>query len=101
MAHSAGLVAVGAVVPHFVPSQVLGVGEQPPSETLTFAAVGIGGMEQHYLDGCKGARVVALCDADHNFAGKVFEKYPGAPWNSTPRSECPATGCSSWGKRAS
>ena len=26
------------------------------------AAVGVGGMGQHYLAGCKGERVVALCD---------------------------------------
>ena len=78
LARSAGLVTLGAAAPHLVPRHVLGAGEQPPSETLTLAAVGIGGMGQHYLDGCKGARVVALCDADHNLAGKVFEKYPGA-----------------------
>ncbi len=78
LARSAGLATVGAAAPQLVPRHVLGAGEQPPSETLTLAAVGIGGMGQHYLEGCKGTRVVALCDADHHLAGKVFAKYPGA-----------------------
>ena len=35
-------------------------------------------MGQHYLAGCKGERVVALCDLDHNLAAKVFAAYPDA-----------------------
>ena len=66
LARSAGLATLGATAPQLVPRHVLGAGEQPPSETLTLAAVGIGGMGQHYLDGCKGARVLAFCDADHH-----------------------------------
>lgn len=78
LTRSAGLLTAGIAAPQLVPRRVLGAGEPPPSETLTLAAVGIGGMGQHYLDGCKDARVVALCDADHTLAGKVFAKYPGA-----------------------
>ncbi len=35
-------------------------------------------MGQHYLAGCRGARVVALCDLDHELAGPVFARYPEA-----------------------
>ncbi len=62
-----------------LPRRVLGGARfQPPSETLRVAAVGIGGMGQHYLAGCKEARVTALCDLDHALAGKVFQTYPEA-----------------------
>ena len=61
-----------------VPRHVLGAGYQAPSDTLAIAAVGIGGMGQHYLDGCKGERIVALCDLDHDRSARVFERYPNA-----------------------
>ena len=70
---------LGAAVPLVVDRTVLGgQGHQPPSETLRIAAVGIGGMGQHYLAGCKGERVVALCDLDHRLAAPVFARYPTA-----------------------
>jgi hypothetical protein len=78
LAGGASAAALTSVAPLVVPRHVLGAGQQAPSDTLAIAAVGIGGMGQHYLEGCKGERVVALCDLDHNFAGKVFEKYPSA-----------------------
>lgn len=78
LTRSLGLATLGAAAPHLVPSHVLGGKQPPPSETLTLVAVGIDGMGQNCLEACKTARVVALCDADHNFAGKVFGKYPGA-----------------------
>jgi predicted dehydrogenase len=75
----AKLAALGGLAPLVVPRAVLGgEGYQPPSDTLRIAAVGIGGMGQHYLAGCKTERVVALCDLDHNFAAPVFQKYPDA-----------------------
>ena len=62
-----------------VPRHVLGgPGYQAPSDTLRIAGVGIGGMGRRYLEGCKTERVVALCDVDHDFAAKVFRKYPDA-----------------------
>jgi predicted dehydrogenase len=67
------------LAPLIVPRHVLGgEGVQPPSETLTIAAVGIGGMGQHFMAGCAKARFLALCDLDHNLAGPVFEDYPRA-----------------------
>jgi predicted dehydrogenase len=55
-----------------------GEGRQAPSDTLRIAAVGIGGMGQAYLAGCKAERVAALCDLDHNLSARVFETYPSA-----------------------
>jgi len=71
--------AMGGLAPLIVPRAILGGGGfQAPSDTLTIAAVGVGGMGQHYLVGCEGERIVALCDLDHQLAGKVFERYPDA-----------------------
>ena len=62
-----------------VPRHVLGgQGHQAPSDTLRIAGVGIGGMGRRYLEGCAGEHVVALCDVDHDFAARVFHKYPSA-----------------------
>ncbi|GMV96950.1 MAG: dehydrogenase [Phycisphaerae bacterium] len=73
------LIAGGLAAPLIVKRHVLGgAGYQAPSDTLAIAAVGIGGMGQHYLEGCKKERVVALCDVDHRFAGGVFARYPDA-----------------------
>jgi len=62
-----------------VPRHVLGgPGYQAPSDTLAIAGVGIGGMGRRYLQGCESERIVALCDVDHDFAAKVFARYPKA-----------------------
>ena len=62
-----------------VPRHVLGgQGYQAPSDTLRIAGVGVGGMGRRYLEGCAGERIVTLCDVDHDFAAKVFNKYPAA-----------------------
>ena len=68
--------AVAAMV---VPRHVLGgAGHVAPSDTLRIAGIGVGGMGRRYLQGCEGERIVALCDVDHDFAAKVFRKYPQA-----------------------
>lgn len=72
------VLAAGIAAPLVVPRQVLGAGYQAPSDTLTIAAVGVAGMGQAYLAGCKSERVVALCDLDHNRSAGVFERYPSA-----------------------
>src|SRR5271157_213281 len=72
-------VLAASLAPLVVPRHVLGgPGYQAPSDTLTIAAVGIGGMGRNYLDGCKAEKIVALCDLDHNYAAKVFDTYPSA-----------------------
>jgi hypothetical protein len=55
--------AAGLAALFIVPRHVLGgAGFQAPSDTLTIACVGVGGMGRHYLEGCKDERIVALCD---------------------------------------
>jgi predicted dehydrogenase len=62
-----------------VPRHVLGGrGFQAPSDTLNIAGVGVGGMGRRYLQACESERIVALCDVDHGFAAKVFQRYPKA-----------------------
>jgi predicted dehydrogenase len=79
LTQSTGLAAAVGLAPLFVPRHVLGgAGQQAPSDTLRIAAVGIGGMGQNYLEGCRSERIVALCDLDHNLSAKVFEKSPAA-----------------------
>jgi len=62
-----------------VPRGVLGgPGNVPPSEKLNIAGVGVGGMGKSNVSACKGENIVALCDVDESYAGKVFEEYPNA-----------------------
>ncbi len=72
----AATAAAFTIVPHYV----LG-GEPnnlPPSEKLNIAAIGIGGMGKRNLRECETENIVALCDVDDNYAGKIFNKYPDA-----------------------
>ena len=75
------LMGQAAVVAAFtvVPRYVLG-GQQhtPPSEKLNIAGIGIGGRGQGDLHECGSENIVALCDVDAAYAGKVFDKYPKA-----------------------
>ncbi len=70
----------GLAVPLIVPRHVLGRGYKAPSDTLTIACVGVGGMGRNYLAGCEHEKIVTLCDLDYNFVNTrgVFEKYPNA-----------------------
>jgi predicted dehydrogenase len=67
------------LAPLIVPRHVLGgAGYQAPSDKLTIACVGVGGMGRNYLDGCKNEQIVALCDLDFEFSARVFKTYPNA-----------------------
>jgi predicted dehydrogenase len=72
---AAGAVAAFSVVPRHV---LGGAGNQPPSEKLNLAAVGIGGMGSSNISQCRSENFVALCDVDDGHAGKVFDKFPAA-----------------------
>lgn len=75
------VLAAGLAAPLIVPRFVLGgPGYQAPSDTLTIACVGAGGMGRNYLAGCAKEKIVALCDLDHDLVAQrgVFEKYPDA-----------------------
>ena len=83
--------AAALTAPLIVPRRVLGgPGYQAPSDTVNIAAVGVGGMGESNLrnlavpadadpDREGGTEnVVALADADHNYAADAFEAYPDA-----------------------
>ena len=73
------VLAAGLTLPFIVPRHVLGgSGYQAPSDTLTIAAVGVGGMGRSYLGGCWGERIIALCDLDHKLSAPTFKTYPKA-----------------------
>jgi len=68
--------AAGAATFTIVPRHVLGRGQTPPSETLTYAVVGNGGRKDAGI-GCAGDRKkIAVCDVDTKHLG-------GEPDNKT------------------
>ena len=71
----AAAVAAFTVVPRHV---LGGASHVPPSEKLNIAGVGIGGRGEGDLHECGSENIVALCDVDAAYAGKVFDKYPKA-----------------------
>ena len=67
------------VAPLVVARHVLGgAGYQAPSDKLTIACVGVGGMGRNYVEGCKDEEIVALCDLDYEFSASAFKLYPRA-----------------------
>ena len=63
---AAGAAAVATVVPRCA---VARSGENPPSEKLNIAGIGIGGMGGGDIDAVAGGNnIVALCDVDMNYA---------------------------------
>ncbi len=62
-----------------VPRHVLGgAGYTAPSDKINIAGIGVGGMGFHNLNALESQTIVALCDVDHNYAAKVFDRYPNA-----------------------
>ncbi|HIJ70443.1 MAG TPA: Gfo/Idh/MocA family oxidoreductase [Planctomycetes bacterium] len=91
LAHTAATTAAFTIVPRHV---LGGPGHTPPSEKLNVAGVGVGGMGASNLfeiaglemdeddnilsrEGT-GENIVALCDVDDEFAGRVYEIFPKA-----------------------
>ena len=70
-----GAAAAAAMAFTIIPDHVLA---QPPSGKLNIAGVGIGGMGQNNVKACDSENIVALCDVDWSYAGKVFDRYPNA-----------------------
>ena len=61
------------------PRHVLGgPARTPPSERLTIAGIGVGGMGASNLRNLESERIVALCDVDHAYAAHTFKRYPKA-----------------------
>jgi predicted dehydrogenase len=64
-----------------VPSHVLGGrGRTPPSEKITLAGIGVGGVGHGQLQSCEKqrAQIVALCDVDDAYAGRSYRMWPRA-----------------------
>ena len=71
--------SAAAAAAFIVPRHVLGgPGFRAPSDTVSVAAVGVGGIGKGNLRRMEGINVVALCDVDWAFAAPVFEAYPKA-----------------------
>lgn len=73
---STGATVLGA--PYFIRAA-----DQPASERLNVAVVGVTGQGGYNLGGVVGAgvNIVALCDVDERLAGPVREKYPKAAFD--------------------
>ena len=70
--------AVGLAGVTLVPRRVLGgQGFTSPSDELTKAIIGVGGMGQGHID-YDGARLLAICDVDEKRLGGAGKKFPGA-----------------------
>lgn len=72
-----GMLAAGAA-PTIVPPSVFGA--NAPSNRITLAGVGVGGIGYSQLPQARdaGFEVVALCDLDWTYAKRTFDKFPGA-----------------------
>jgi len=47
-------------------------------QKLRIACVGVGGVGQDYVAGCRDEEIVALCDLDHEYSAPAFKLYPKA-----------------------
>lgn len=52
--------------------------QQPPSNRLNLAVIGLGGQGAANLKGVAKENIVALCDVDDERAGKAYEQFPKA-----------------------
>ena len=68
------------MTPLLVPRSVLGMGETAPSEKITLAGIGVGGIGRPQLKQAKeaGFEIVALCDIDPRHAAGTFSDHPDA-----------------------
>ena len=76
-----GSAAAAAAAPglfHIIPRHALGRGQTPPSDKLTVAGIGVGGMGAGNLRELESENIAALCDVDLNYAAGTVKRYPGA-----------------------
>ena len=63
----AGRAVAAAATVSIVPRHIIGKGQTPPSETVTKAVIGVGGMGMGHLKNVNPkAKLVAVCDVDEN-----------------------------------
>ena len=67
--------AAFTILPSFV---VSGLGHKAPSDKLNIAGIGIGGKGAVNIGTMETENIVALCDADWDYAKHTFDKYPNA-----------------------
>jgi predicted dehydrogenase len=73
--------AVAAFTFNIVPRHVLGgEGQTPPSDKITLAGIGVGGVGHAQVKSCAetGFQIAALCDVDDLHAKKTFDRFPQA-----------------------
>jgi len=71
--------AATAAAVTIVPRHVLGGPRQmAPSEKLSIAGIGVGGMGGGNLRQLETETIAALCDVDHAYAAPIFKRYPQA-----------------------
>jgi predicted dehydrogenase len=73
--------SAGAALFHLAPASIVcGAEGMSPSNKVNVAGIGVGsqgGADTDAVAG-EGHNIVALCDVDHNYAAKAFERYPKA-----------------------
>jgi predicted dehydrogenase len=73
------LAAAGAALSILPRHAVAQSGENPPSEKLNIAGIGVGGMGRGDINAVSGGNnIVALCDVDLRRAGETFKQFPAA-----------------------
>ena len=72
---AAAATAAFTIVPRYV---LGGAGNQPPSEKLNIAGIGVGGQGAGDLGNVSSQNIVALCDVDWRHAAGTFNRYPNA-----------------------
>lgn len=72
--------AAAAAAFTIVPRHVLGRGHQAPSDTVSVACIGVGGMGRNDVRGIAqaGANISALCDVDDEAAAESYRAFPRA-----------------------
>jgi len=74
-----GGTAASAFAFHFFPRHVLGgPGQDPPSEKLDIACIGVGGKGGGDVRGVASQNIVALCDVDEARGSGSFRRFPKA-----------------------
>ena len=58
--------------------EIAGAKRVSPSEKLSIAGIGVGGMGGGNLGQLEAENIVALCDVDHGYAARTFARYPKA-----------------------
>ena len=71
--------AAAAAAVTVVPRRILGgPGQQPPSNTLNIAGVGVGGKGFDDMRNVSGENIVAVCDVDKRYLERALKQWPKA-----------------------